>query len=235
MNGEYTLSTIPKPKRDSRTDRKTNGSQIDWDTVRQTVLKTSAKLAWMDDMPQEALDEIWAKRAAQVAQLIEDGETGEQIEVVTVRLGQEVYGMEADYVFDIRKLESLTRVPRVPDWIAGVTNLRGRIISVVDLHRFLGLPSAEKEDGAESTARYMVVVETQSMELGLLVDEVKTVETLPRTLIQEASSVVRGIQIEYMQGIVVPTRAGADTSPRLILDLPALLADKRLIVHEDII
>ena len=63
---------------------------------------------------------------------------------MVIRLGREVYGLETDYVFDIRPLESITHVPRVPDWVAGVVNLRGRIISVLDLQRFLGLPPVER-------------------------------------------------------------------------------------------
>lgn len=235
MNGETTLSTIPKPEKALRKERKADGSKVDWETVRRRVLNSSARLAWMDDMPQEDLEKTWAQRASVVAQVIENGETGEQLDIAVVRLGQEVYGLEVDYIFEIRALDNLTRVPRVPEWVAGVVNLRGRIISVLDLPRFLGLPRVAKEDKNEADSHDLVVVETSTMELAIQVDEVLAIEALPVSQIQEATSAVRGIQAEYMRGIVIPTQSGADTIPLLILDLPSLLADKRLIVHEDII
>lgn len=235
MNGETTLSTIPRPERVVQPSRKIDSTQVDWEEIRRKVLESSARLVWMDDVPQDVLEQAWAQRAEQVAQVIADGESGEQIEIVVIRLGREVYGVETDYVFDIRSLEHITRVPRVPDWVAGVVNLRGRIISALDLQRYLGLPPAENGGEVESGARHLVVVGTPAMELALLVDEVLAVESLPISQIQEATSAVKGIQAEYMRGIVVQSQAGDDTAPLLVLDLPALLADKRLIVHEDII
>jgi purine-binding chemotaxis protein CheW len=264
MNGETTLSTIPKPLNALRPGRKTGSAQVDWEAIRQKALESSARQAWMDDAPQEVLEQAWALRASRLAQVIEDGEIGEQIQVAVIRLGREIYGLEVDYVVDIRPLESITRVPRVPDWMVGVVNLRGRIISVLDLQRFLGLPPTEKEGPAESTTHHLVVVATPVIELAMLVDEVLAIEALPVSQIQEAASAVRGIQTEYMRGIVSRTQAGGhqetngknengearsfsgtqnqvgaltgvDTALLLLLDLPALLADKRLIVHEDII
>lgn len=239
MNGETTLSTIPKPARMPRTERKVDNVQVDWDTLRQQVLASSARLTWMDDVPQEVLEETWARRAVQVAQALEQEDGGEQIKVVVVRLGREVYGLETDYVFDIRSVESITRVPRVPDWVAGVVNLRGRIVSVLDLQSFLGLPPTENEAELESVSRQLVVVGTPAMELALLVDEVLAVETFPVSRVQDATGTVRTVQTEFMRGILRRTEEdaqdGADKTLMVILDLPALLAEKRLIVHEDLI
>ena len=235
MNGETTLSTIPKPTRTSRPSRKIESAQVDWEEIRNKVLESSARLVWMDEVPQDVLEQTWAERAAQMAQVVEDGEMGVQLQVAEVQLGREMYGIETDYVFDIRPLDRITRVPRVPEWVAGVVNLRGRIISVVDLQRFLGLPVMEKEVDTESGPSHLVVIGTPKMELALLVDEVLAVESLPTSQIQEPSSAVRGIQSEYMRGIFMLTRDGGETLPLMILDIPVLLADKRLVVHEDII
>lgn len=239
MNGETTLSTVPRPGRITQRIQKTEATLVDWEAIRRNVLESSARLAWTDDVSQEVLEQTWARRASQIAQEIEDSGTGAKIEVAVVRLGREVYGIETDYVFDIRQLNQITRVPRVPDWVAGVVNLRGRIISVLDLQRFLGLPSSEKEGGSESGSRHLIVVGTAAMELALLVDEVLAIESLPTSQIQEATSALRTVQVEYMRGIVnrteADTLADVDTTLILVLDLPVLLADKRLIVHEDII
>jgi hypothetical protein len=76
--------------------------------------------------------QVWERRAARLAQLPEEEDTGERIPLIMIQLGQEVFGLEATYVFDIRPLQHVVPVPRTPDWVVGVVNLRGRIISVVD-------------------------------------------------------------------------------------------------------
>jgi purine-binding chemotaxis protein CheW len=239
MNGETTISTIPKPEKPVRLGRTANGSQVDWEALRQKVLESSARLDWVGDVPTDILEQSWARRAVHVAQEIEDGETGEQIEIAMVRLGKELYGLEADYVFDIRSLDHITSVPRVPDWVAGVVNLRGRIISVMDLHRFLGIPLAEKESEAESATRHLVMVETSTMELALLVDEVLGIEALPNSQIQEAASAGKGIRPEYVRGVFVRnsnTHSAENNNGMLVvLDLQALLVDKSLIIHEELV
>ena len=258
MNGETTLSTIPKAKRPVIPGRKVRDSRVDWEEIRRKVLESSARLAWVEDVPQEVLERAWARHAAQVAQVLKEEEAGEQIQIVVIRLGQEVYGLETNNVFDIRPLENITHVPRVPDWVIGVTNLRGRVISVLDLPNFFGLPPVERDVDHKSAKQYLIVVETPAMEIALVADEVLMIETLPVSKIQEATSAVRGIPPNYMRGIVVRadeaasqeqrepahssgdhnttnSLAGISTALLLILDLPALLADKRLIVHEDTI
>jgi len=245
MNGETTLSTIPRPDRPLPLRHKAHGSQVDWETIRRKVLESSARLAWVDDAPKDILEQTWARRAIQIAQAIESGETGEQIEIAVIRLGREVYGLEAGYVFDIRPLDHVTHVPRVPDWVAGVVNLRGRIISVLDLKRFLGLPLTENKDDGGSTQRHLVLVETPAMELALLVDAVLGIQNLPVKRIQEVDSVERGLPVEYVQGVYIdnggdgdktaPSESSKNTSPLVILNLSALLADKHLIVQEEIV
>ncbi len=79
---------------------------------------------------------IWSRRAARLAEVPPEQEEGEQVILVVLRLGQELYAVEARQVFDMRPLEHLTPVPRVPEWVAGVVNLRGRILSVINLQRF---------------------------------------------------------------------------------------------------
>ncbi len=211
--------------------------------------------AWMEEeLPQAELEESWARRAEQIARVIETEDEGEQIELALVRLGKEIYGLDVQYIYDIRLLEKITRVPRVPDWVAGVVNLRGRIISALDLKRFLGI--AVEASSPEEMNRKLVVVEIPEMELALIVDEVLMVETLPVNKIHEPSSAVRGIPAEYVRGIVVrlagdrtdvqaPTETEDENSAveaedldahqnlLTILNLPALLSDKRLVIHEE--
>lgn len=219
---------------------------INWDEMHQKIIDSTAKTTWVEDLPVEQLTEAWARRAVQLAQKVEVKDKGEQVELAIIRLGREIYGLDVRFLFDIRPLTHLTQVPRTPAWVAGVVNLRGRIISVLDLQRYLNLPGSDSK-GSQFTERQMAVVETPDMELAILVDEVQSMETIPVTKIQEATSAVRGIRLEYVQGVVVYDQSSnssmgsnnghgiQENSMLVILNLPALLADSRLIIHEELV
>lgn len=111
---------------------------------------------------------------------------------VTVRLGGQLLGIDVQRVHDVLKLGALTRVPRAPSIVAGVMNLRGRIVTAIDARRCLGLP--DREDGAPAMC---LVVEQDGQPYALIVDAVGDVvgvaadqhEASPATL----SPVWRGV------------------------------------------
>ena len=216
---------------------------FDWEAVRQRIAEISAAMEESTEMSPEELQQIWAHRAAELAQVPDEEDEGEHIRLVMLRLGREIYGIDAQYVYYVRPADLITYVPRVPEWVAGVVNLRGRILSVVDLRRFFGLPLAEIGESDESEhgeeAPYLVVVETPDMEVALLVDDVLTVEPIPMGQIQDAAGTVRGLRPEYVQGVIARGVGNADPvekgSVLVVLDLIALLTDERLIVHEEIV
>ncbi|HOU15484.1 MAG TPA: chemotaxis protein CheW [Anaerolineae bacterium] len=187
-------------------------------------------IQWMnDEITTEVLEQTWARRAAMLAEqeAVDDG--GERLPVVLVRLGQEVYGLEAQYVFDARPLERITPVPRAPGWMAGVVNVRGRIYPVLDLAGFLGLPAASNGAGA-----YLVVVQSEALELALKVDDVLSVVALPVNRIREAGETLN-IPVAVVRGMV-QSDEDADLPPFLIiLDLLQLLRDPQLIIHEELV
>jgi purine-binding chemotaxis protein CheW len=176
----------------------------------------------------ETLHQTWARRAARLARVPAQEEQGAHIDLVLARLGNEVYGLDVQHVSDIRPVKQFTRVPRTPAWVAGVVNLRGHILALLDLQRFLGLA------GGKGPAKpYLVVVEAADMEVALLVDEVLAVEALPAGRIHDAAGTLRGIRPEYVRGVVERGQNGAG-SMVVVLDLPALLADRQLVVYEEI-
>ncbi len=204
---------------------------IDWEDVRQRIAAAQAALVELDEISPEELQKAWARRAAQLAKKPTQQDQDEQIELVVVQLGRELYGLDVQYVFDIKPLMQITRVPRVPNWVAGVVNLRGRILSVVDLRLLFGLPAAARnveEDFHTLGAKgFLVVVESSVMQVALLCDDVLTVETLPISQIQESSGSIRGLRPEYVLGVIERAQGGL----LVILDVPALLADEKLIIH----
>ena len=218
------------------------GRSFDWEAVRQRMAEAAAAMEESIKVSPEELQRIWAQRAADLAQVPVEEDTGEQIKLALIRLGREIYGIDAKYVYYVKPADLITYVPRVPEWVAGVVNLRGRILSVVDLRRFFGLSPAEispDDDSENEGVPSLVVVETPDMEIALLTDDVLTVESVSASQIQDTTGTVRGLRPEYVQG-VARCKSGdrdgeGDGIMVVVLDPVALLADERLIVHEEIV
>ena len=97
-----------------------------------------------------------------------DSAAGEQlVEYVTVMIGGQLFGLPISRVQDVFMPERLTRVPLAPPEIAGVLNLRGRIVTTIDMRRRLGLPP--RNDNKPSMA---VGIELKGESYGLLIDTV---------------------------------------------------------------
>jgi purine-binding chemotaxis protein CheW len=182
-----------------------------------------------EELSQEVLANIWARRAYVLAEEPPVESTGQTVDLLVFKLGNERYGLEVSNAREIYPLEQLTAVPRTPDFVAGVFNARGRILSVINLRAFLGLP----ETGFSDQTKIIVVTntdpnsETAYMEIGLLADEVVDVVTLYREAIEPPLTAHTGSRAEYIQGVT------ADLL--VVLDLNALLSDEHLIVQEELI
>lgn len=181
---------------------------------------------------QERMEQIWMQRAVQMAQVESAGDNGEQLTVVLVRLGRELLGLEVEYVFDIRLIEAVTRVPRVPAWVLGVTNLRGRILSVIDLRAYLGLPAATETAAQDADGGFLIVVQSDAMEIIFRVDEVPGVETLPirRDL---SENLLHHLRPEQIRTVVERTDEESASRHVTVLDVQAILQDSHLLVHEE--
>lgn len=206
------------------------------------IISTEAPAVEQTETLQE-IQEILDQRAVRLAQAPDEEDTGEQMTLVLVRLGREIYGLDARYIGRIRPVERITPVPRVPDWVAGVTNLRGHVLSVIDLRTLFGLPAAtgnghRDADAASESASgsYLVAVETPEMELALQVDAVLSVVAMPVSQLQETTSTIRGLRADHVIGIGKWQPTPDEKEALLaVLDMPALMRDERLVIHEEIV
>jgi purine-binding chemotaxis protein CheW len=109
-----------------------------------------------------------------------DNSPGEQlIEYVTVMIGGQLFGLQISRVQDVFMPDRLTRVPLAPPEIAGVLNLRGRIVTTIDMRRRLGLPP--RDDNKPSMA---VGIELKGESYGLLIDTVGEVMKLSEATLE---------------------------------------------------
>ena len=149
-----------------------------------------------------------------------DKEGQEQLELVEFLLAYERYALELPYVREVYPLKELTLLPDTPAFLAGIINVRGQIVSIVDLKKFFDLPEKGLTD-----LNKVIIVNDGPMEFGLLVDAVTGVRRIPLLEMQPPLPTLTGIHQEYLRGV---------TSQHLvILDAAKILADSRIIVHEE--
>ncbi len=114
----------------------------------------------------------------------------------TFYLAEHYFGIDVLRVQEVIRAQGVTRVPLAPPVVRGLINLRGQIVTVLDLRRRFGLPDAPP-DGDPVT----VVVRTDDGPVGLLVDEVGDVLVLPETAFEPAPETLRGPTRELIRGV----------------------------------
>ena len=171
---------------------------------------------------QERKEEVLKARAKKLAQEPDAPEEDDQrMEVVEFLLTREKYAIESAYIREVYPLKELTPLPCTPAFALGIINVRGELLSVVDLKRFLDVP----EKGLTNQSK-VIIIQNDEMEFGILADVILGMRSIPPDEIQPSLPTLTGIRAEYLKGV---------TSERLvILDAAKILADKGIIVHEEV-
>jgi purine-binding chemotaxis protein CheW len=192
---------------------------IDWQEVRQRLHAAGDTLARRLSGEEER--EILKKRARALAREPSPGEAAERIEVLEFLLTYETYGIEMSYVRETRPLRDLTPLPCTPPFVLGLVNVRGQILSVIDLRKFFDLPERGLTD-----LNKVIVLQDGGMEFGILADVVLGVRSVPLGELLPSLPTLTGLRGEYLFGV---TRERTT-----ILDGKKLLGDRRLVVHEEV-
>ena len=122
--------------------------------------------------------------------------TEELLQLVSFKVGEAEFGVDILRVQEINKMMELTVVPNTPSFVEGVVNLRGRIIPVINLRSRLGL-DVKKYD-AETR---IIVVDLHDKTIGFIVDEVKEVLRIPKSITEAPPEIVSGVDSEYITAI----------------------------------
>ena len=137
---------------------------------------------------------------------------------LTFFLAEEEYGLEILKVQEIIGMLAVTPVPRTPEYIRGVINLRGKVIPVMDLRvRFAMPPKAQTEETC------IIVVETRGVRMGIVVDKVSEVLDIATEAIEEPPVFGASVRTEYLLGI-----GKAQGGVKLLLDIDEVLASNEL-------
>ncbi len=202
--------------------RETKRAAIDLAEVRARLDATQAagEQAWTPGADETG--RILRERALALA--VEPGGTqtiDQSIEVVEFLLAHESYAVESSYVREVCQLGNLTPLPCTPAFVLGIVNLRGEIVSVIDVRKFFDLPQAGLPD-----LNKVIVLESGNMVFGILADAILGVRRIPLAEIQPSLPTLTGIREKYLKGIT-PERM-------VVLDAGKLLADEEIMVQEQV-
>lgn len=165
--------------------------------------------------------QILRERARVLARPLEEQREVATLEVLEFRLAEERYAIAAAAVRDVHPLRGLSPLPCTPEFMAGLVNIRGRIVPVIDIKRFLDLPQRGIAD-----LHHVVLVGDEHLEIGLLADAIEGVHAIDADSLRASVSSFPEARDGYFRGIA-PDRL-------VVLDIEAILGDERLVVGEEV-
>jgi purine-binding chemotaxis protein CheW len=171
---------------------------------------------------EEARRNLLKARAKELSRVPEPDEPHEDgFDVIGFSLGSEHYAIEAAHVREVYPAMELTPIPCTPRFVAGVINVRGDILAVIDLKAYFEIPMPEGSESGD-----VVIVEVGDSLFGILVDSAIGLSFVSFSDLQSPLPSLSGIRKDSTRGV---------TSGQLIvLDIPRMLADKKLWVHEEV-
>lgn len=144
--------------------------------------------------------------------------------VLRFSLGTEDYSIKVGYVQTIIELVVVTPLPNTPKFIYGITNLRGTLIPVVDLREMFDMTSSE------TVSRTVVILDIDSMKVGILVDNVKEVLDIDFSVLQPPLGIPSALGVEYIVGIY--RFPSPKTDILLVVDISKIINVAREKVHK---
>ncbi|MHB1239687.1 MAG: chemotaxis protein CheW [Gammaproteobacteria bacterium] len=145
------------------------------------------------------------------------GVTGSVVRWVTFHLGQETYGIQVMQVQEVLRYTEIAPVPGAPDYVLGIINLRGNVVTVVDTRKRFGLPTREVDDAT----RIVIIEGVGGQVVGILVDRVSEVVDLPTSEVEAAPNVGTDEGAQFIQGV-----ASRDGELLILVDLNKLLTEE---------
>ncbi|MCL5990783.1 MAG: chemotaxis protein CheW [Bacteroidetes bacterium] len=192
---------------------------FDWNRVKEVVLRTED--IGKDMVDSTTVKKILKQRASELAKEPDTIKDVERIDIIEFQLSNEVYAFELDFVKEVYPLKEFTPVPCTPQLIVGIVNVRGKVVSVVDIRKFFSLP-----DKGITDFNKIIIIDNSVMHFGVLADSIVDVCSVRIDELQTELPQVKGISSEFLKGV---TKNGV-----IILNTDKILKDKRFVVKEEI-
>ncbi|MCG9967680.1 chemotaxis protein CheW [Pelotomaculum terephthalicicum JT] len=159
-----------------------------------------------------------AKILAQAPKNKESTET--HLKIVKFLLNGEKYAVDSAFIREVCSLKEITPLPCTPPFVLGIINVRGQILSVVDINKFFGIPGK----GA-NVLNKTIIVHTSEMEFAIPAETITGVGYIARDEIPPLPPTLTNIRAEYLRGMT--------GEQFIVLDMARILSDKRIVVSEE--
>jgi purine-binding chemotaxis protein CheW len=191
-----------------------------WQQLRRRLAQAIAATEESLQLSPERARAVMQERARSLARLPAEPErTAGVMQLAVFTLADERYAIETRFIREVVRLTEYTPVPGGPEFLVGVINLRGEILAVIDLRKFLGVAP----QGVTDLSR-VLVLGGERAEFGILADTADEILTLRTDQLHEPPATVAGIGREYLRGV--------SAAALIVLDGTVLLQDSRLIIDQ---
>ncbi len=144
------------------------GKSIDWRAVHRQVEAANQVLLEGAALSPEESCLVLRKRARLLARVMQQPDANQEfLEIIEFRLAAETYGIEAAFVREVYPLKEFTPLPGVPPFVLGIANVRGQILSIIDLKSFFDLPHK-----GLGQLNKLIILRDGQMEFGVLADDI---------------------------------------------------------------
>ncbi len=191
---------------------------MDWEQVHVRIARAQAALE-REFQPDAAQVQRVLRARARALAIRPSAAPGATIDVVTFVLARETYGIETKWVRQVSLLKGLTALPGTPPFVLGIMNLRGQVLSVVDLKQLFELPPQGLGD-----LNRVLVLASREIEFGILADVVLGLRPVVERTLAPALPTLTGPRANYIKGIT--------PDGEIILDGERLLSDPHLVVRD---
>lgn len=173
-------------------------------------------------MTENDAEHLLRRRARALAQVPEVAEgSADEIEVLRFRISHEDYAIETRFVVAVHALSNLSPLPCTPSHIVGIVNARGRVLPVMDLGRFLGLPQRGLGD-----SHRVIHLRLDEVHAGVLADFGMDLVRVRTGSLQRSLPTLTGLAADYLLGVAA--------DGLVVLDAERILGDPRIMVNEEV-
>jgi len=194
---------------------------VDWTEIKRRVNSLQEALDQKVMLQPEKKRSVLKARAKALAlEKYNESAQKEMIEIIEFILGSETYGIESVCIREVYPLKDFTPLPGTPSFVLGIINVRGQIVSVIDLKKFFNLP----EKGLGEMNQVMII-HNERIEFGILADSIQGSRMVSLDSIQPSPVSSGGIGAGYVRGVT--------SDHTILLDAKNVLKDEHIVVHQE--
>lgn len=161
---------------------------------------------------------ILQQRAEKIALPEKKDDNRTFVNVVNFRLAGEIYALNCHYIKEIIKIKEITSIPNTPDFVSGVINLRGKIVSVISLTSYLKLSETGFAD-----IKKIIILGNDKFEFGILIEDILGADIIFENDLQKVPTNLKGEIEKYIIGITLDNK--------ILINGQKLLDDDKLIIN----